>query len=422
MIPLAVAALVASMAARVGAQSPTKSWKPNHASNGMHCFDSAPNPNAPTSHDHAGGCGCENTPLRLDGRLLMMESSGHGCDTVFPGYNSSVSGDCSYFRLRDMHTGMIIANVSESRRHAFFAAVADHKRRMLWVFGSAHARNNKMFPNSCDVAPHKGCYVGVWNASFDDLTTWSETRKSLVLPDGYSLYNNDVAIVSGPHAPHGVPGLPDHQAVMIIEQRTDDSHKFPFISPFAVNTGSDGDLSGPWVLLKNDSFSLDYPKGAAGEGTGDAPTIRFDPSEGYYYSIGGGWITNGPARSRNLTHWEVSPLAPMAAPDTRTAAVGLPPTDSIRGLNPDNYTAIWPSPIPDSLKEWAANLSKWDWGVTDPDLCCGDGEGPSFLTNTLSRQGAPANATGDMFSFSRMRVSPLELYAWLRSYFPSDGR
>ena len=124
--------------------------------------------------------------MRIDGELVMMESTEHGCDVVFPGYNSTTEGDCSYFRIRcaltsftlwlhdcqagsklfinsiahspsdctdrNVSTGDVIANVSESLRHSFFAAVADHHRRVVWVFGGAHARGNTVNPNVCDVS------------------------------------------------------------------------------------------------------------------------------------------------------------------------------------------------------------------------------------------------------------------------------
>merc|ERR1712032_876888 len=47
-----------------------------------------------------------------------------------------------------------------------------------------------------------------------------------------------------------------------------------------------------------------------------APTVHYDHEEGYYYTIGGGSITAGPVRSKTLASgsWEISPLAPMAAP------------------------------------------------------------------------------------------------------------
>jgi hypothetical protein len=38
--------------------------------------------------------------MRVDGELIMMESTEHGCDVVFPRYNSTTEGDCSYFRIR----------------------------------------------------------------------------------------------------------------------------------------------------------------------------------------------------------------------------------------------------------------------------------------------------------------------------------
>eukprot|EP00054_Salpingoeca_dolichothecata_P026267 m.186962 g.186962 ORF g.186962 m.186962 type:complete len:351 (+) comp25607_c0_seq4:185-1237(+) len=252
------------------AQNPTPQWNPSYQSLGVYCWADAPNPNEPTTRGHVGGCGCENTNFRIQGQLYMMESTGHSCDVVFPGYNSTLLGDCSYFRIRNMTSGRIIANVSQSLGHSFFAASYDHERETLWVFGSAHARNNKLHPGPCDIAPHKGCYVGAWSSK--DLTTWSATAKALTLPDGYSFYNNDVTFVRK-MSPDS--DLPKHQAVMILEWRQDDPHHFPHPSPFAINTGEDGDLSTNWVLLDPDNYTITgFPKGAAGEGLDDAPTIR----------------------------------------------------------------------------------------------------------------------------------------------------
>lgn len=225
-------------------QDPTPAWKPNrHTSLGLTCAKDAPNPNDPGAH-HAGGCGCENTLLRLDGQLYLMESHSHGLDDVFPGqYNSSAQGDNSFFRLRNFKTGITVANVSQSIGHSFCAAVADHERRQVWVFCSANARGNKLNPGRCGATPRRGCYVGAWNASFDDLTSWSPTRKALVLPAGTSLFNNDVALVRGAAAAAAaaLPGAaPPHQAAMIIEGRADKGVARP--GPFAINTGTDGDL------------------------------------------------------------------------------------------------------------------------------------------------------------------------------------
>ena len=127
-------------------------------------------------YPHSGGCGCENTQFRwTDGQLYMMESHGHDCNPMFEGYNTTLEGDCSYFRIRHMLSGRIIANVSESLRHSFFSAVVDYDAKpsaKLWVFGPAHARGNKVKPGPCDGnGDWRGCYIGSWSST--DLTTWS---------------------------------------------------------------------------------------------------------------------------------------------------------------------------------------------------------------------------------------------------------
>jgi hypothetical protein len=58
--------------------------------------------------------------------------------------------------------------------------------------------------------------------------------------------------------------------------------------------------------------------------------MHYDNEEGFYYTIGGGWITAGPVRSKSLVagSWELSKLAPMAAPAFYTTKAGLPNTDA----------------------------------------------------------------------------------------------
>eukprot|EP00041_Stephanoeca_diplocostata_P024421 m.618302 g.618302 ORF g.618302 m.618302 type:complete len:436 (+) comp22527_c2_seq1:210-1517(+) len=409
----------------VKAQDPTSGWRPRFTSLGPYCYNGAKNPNMPSGH-HDGGCGCENTPLRIRDQMYMMESTGHGCDDAFPGYNTTKLGDCSFFRIRDLESGAVIANVSQSLRHSFCSAVADHTRETLWVFCAAISRNQHGADSPCGTSPYHGCYVGAWKASFDDLTAWSDVSKAVNLPDGYGLFNNDVALVSGSTAAAvgAIPGLPKHQAVMIMENREDDPHH-RWLSPFVVNVGTDGDLTRNWQLLNLTDFAISgFAPGATGEGTGDAPTIRFDAEQGYYYSIGGGWITNGPARSRNLTagSWEVSQYAPMAVPDARAVAAGLPPADKNAGLNKNFYQEIWsPQILPPSeeteLQGWLDNTSVWNWGATDVDVCCGDGKAPSYILNTLSRQGAPSGVTEHTVTFARLGRVNMSLNEWFRSYF-----
>eukprot|EP00041_Stephanoeca_diplocostata_P024422 m.618327 g.618327 ORF g.618327 m.618327 type:complete len:332 (+) comp22527_c2_seq4:210-1205(+) len=240
----------------VKAQDPTSGWRPRFTSLGPYCYNGAKNPNMPSGH-HDGGCGCENTPLRIRDQMYMMESTGHGCDDAFPGYNTTKLGDCSFFRIRDLESGAVIANVSQSLRHSFCSAVADHTRETLWVFCAAISRNQHGADSPCGTSPYHGCYVGAWKASFDDLTAWSDVSKAVNLPDGYGLFNNDVALVSGSTAAAvgAIPGLPKHQAVMIMENREDDPHH-RWLSPFVVNVGTDGDLTRNWQLLNRNSHII----------------------------------------------------------------------------------------------------------------------------------------------------------------------
>jgi len=112
----------------------------------------------------------------------------------------------------------------------------------------------------------------------------------------------------------------------------------------------------------------------------------------------------------------------MAVPDARAAAAGLPPTDQQAGINTGYFTAVWNGSASATSAAYARNLSSWAWGATDPDLCCSDGAAPSYLLNTLSRQGTPAANASDAahsWGFARFRVANATLDDWLRSYFPS---
>ena len=111
----------------------------------------------------------------------------------------------------------------------------------------------------------------------------------------------------------------------------------------------------------------------------------------------------------------------MAVPDARAAATGLVPADSRAGFNTAIYSRVWNGTAPsEELDEWLKNTSKWNWGATDPDLCCSDGAAPSFILNTLSRQGAPSGFHGESNNFARLGVANMTLWQWLRSYFPES--
>ena len=35
------------------------------------------------------------------------------------------------------------------------------------------------------------------------------------------------------------------------------------------------------------------------------------------------------------------------------------------------------------LAAFLGNMSKWNWGVTDPDFCCDDGKAPAYMLHTV---------------------------------------
>ena len=404
------------------AQPPSASWRPNFTPLGLYCYNDAHNPDLPDAHDHVGSCGCENTQFRwTDGQFYVMESHSHGCDTTFGalGYNTTRDGDCSYFRIRHMDSGRVIANVHESLGHSFFSATVDYDAKpspRLWVFGPAHARGNKVRPGPCDGNGNwTGCYIGSWSST--DLLNWTATRKALPLPDHHAAFNTRTAMVRAVN-PVAAQALPRHQAVMVLEPRSDAAYRNESFR-YAINTGSSGDLSKDWALLPGSKFS-ESGSGVPAQLNLGAPSMHYDDEEGYYYTIGGGSITAGPVRSKSLLagSWELSPRAPMAAPAAATARAGLPNTDGhvYRGFFRDVW-ALETAAEHEKNAAFVANMSAWNYGFTDADFCCSDGKSPSYLLHTISRQGAPHNMTGRSYNFAGMEIFNGTLNAWLRSYF-----
>ena len=407
-----------------GAQDPGPGWAPRYESMGMFCTHGL--------KGNDGDCGCENTQFRTqNGTMYMMESVvTHPCEKLFPIAGKGNTQPCSYFRIRDMASGRIVSNVSAAIDHDFCSALADHARDTLWVFCSAFGRRNKLHPGPCQASGgYSGCYVGAWRTRLSgDLNSWSATAKALTLPAGMGMANNDVTLVTGDAARVAalMPGAaPAHQAAMIIEGRGNWSRGAHY-PQFAVNTGTTGDLTKDWVLLDAAQFRIGGAAGTHlpdGEGTSDAPTLRYDPGGGRYYSLGGGWITNGPARSASLAvgDWEVSPFRPMAVPAARARNYSLPAVDQLAGINTALYADVWKRQDADTLavvRSFVRNMTAWNWGVTDPDVCCSDGKAPSYMLHTLSQQGGslpPGTKTFNMAALGTVNVS---LFEWLESYFP----
>jgi len=284
------------------------------------------------------------------------------------------------------------------------------------VFGPAHARGNKLRPGPCDGNGNwTGCYIGAWSST--DLIHWTDVSKAVPIPPHHAAFNTRTTMVTS-MSPEAARALPAHQAAMVLEPRGDHAYASSTFR-YAVNTGHDGDLSRNWLLLPSSKYSETGP-GVPVQLNLGAPSMHYDDEEGYYYTIGGGSITAGPVRSKSLLagSWEISKLAPMAAPAAATASVGLPSTDAhvYKGF----YTDVWALETAgdrEATAAFLANMTKWNYGVTDPDFCCSDGKAPSYMLHTVSQQGRPQGVGGKTTTFAAMDTFNGTLNQWLRSYF-----
>jgi hypothetical protein len=294
----------------------------------------------------------ESTPFRFKGKMFVMESVEGG-----GGFFTKEQGG-SYFRITDMASGVVLRNVSESIGHAFFSAVVDDLRGVVWVFGAAHHRgwDNK---GPCDDnsksggSAAQGCYVGAWSST--DLLNWSNTSKTVTFPDGNYTQNNDVTWVRPEYTDwevrHGT-ALPRHQAAMALE--AEGGH-----FSVAINTGTDGDLSrtSDWQLL----LGSHTPEHAC-------PAFRHDAAHGYYYLTGGGETQNGPYRSLDLVRWTSSPYSPLTQNSVALARAGLQTlADRDAKISP-YYASRWAelsSEQTATMHAFLANVSHWSWGHSD---------------------------------------------------------
>ena len=100
------------------------------------------------------------------------------------------------------------------------------------------------------------CNKCVPNLKTTDLVTWGRegnAAKAVLIPDHHASFNTRTAMVAGNANAQLRDALPEHQAVMVLEPRSD--HAFLNTSfRYAINTGSDGDLSANWQLLPASGF------------------------------------------------------------------------------------------------------------------------------------------------------------------------
>ena len=255
----------------------------------------------------------------------------------------------SYIRVRDMETGDIVSNITSSIGFGFGAAFVDYDHDMLWISATANDRASPDSPRP-DGPPHSHCNRtvhgvsvenhwecnGVWVFNSSDLMTFTR-RQTDVKWNGP---NTDIGRVYDSPAHPTPANLPEHRYIMATEDGT-----------WAVNNRADGDLSRGWTTL---------PAEKAHGGSLACPSVRYLPSDGYYYTVSGGNIIPL-MRSKNLLDWETA--NGTSAPFIQSSTGDIKVASSV-------------------MKSAAANLARghanlsfphraiWDKDANDADFCC----------------------------------------------------
>jgi|EP01043_Picozoa_sp_COSAG02_P012180 hypothetical protein len=223
--------------------------------------------------------------------------------------------DCSsYYRIRDLKTGVVLRNITESCNHSFGSAFVDTDaagEETLWVVGSAWWRP------ALELGEHGGgllasrlaegwgglcsngtdCSIGSFKTTDPTLKQWEQGQ---IIAPGRSSWNVDIStgrpqsdgsktyVLAVEQQP--LPGTPAGSSWTTFFWEKDEPRSDPAY----------GDLTTGWRPLPTATHVI------GGPGTkGACPTIRYIPDDDYYYVISGGlsvWLD----RSRNLSHWEPS--------------------------------------------------------------------------------------------------------------------
>jgi hypothetical protein len=179
--------------------------------NGALCVGRSSPPPAPVvTFDKLGAIdfeSYESTPLVFNGKLLLMET----ISLAYPGHIShwepQYAACSSYYRIRDLKSGVVIRNLTESCDHSFGSAFVDklpNGTEVLWVFGSAWYRPRSS--SSSSSLGHRGgvrlgwggkcsspanCTIDTFSTTDPTLQAWS---RSTAIKPGRSTWNNDVTV------------------------------------------------------------------------------------------------------------------------------------------------------------------------------------------------------------------------------------
>lgn len=240
----------------------------------------------------------ESSPVIFNGKLLMFESIVEA-SPQWAGHTDPSFANCSsYFRVRDQSTGAVLVNMTETCNHAFgeaFVQTNGEGLDTLFVFGPAWVRMNG--PSSSSSAPHtrtrRGvswsgpcsdaatCHLDGWYTSDPHLQEWT-TVLNVVRP-GNVVFNHDIAHMGPPGLGARASPTPSplgaFEWVLIWEAGSAGGSQF-----WASNSSDPTDAAG-WYPLDPTLYGTDrFGNGQIGA----CPSLRYDPSTGYFYVLTGG--------------------------------------------------------------------------------------------------------------------------------------
>eukprot|EP01060_Flectonema_neradi_P007605 TRINITY_DN15335_c2_g2_i1.p1 TRINITY_DN15335_c2_g2~~TRINITY_DN15335_c2_g2_i1.p1 ORF type:complete len:355 (+),score=53.78 TRINITY_DN15335_c2_g2_i1:56-1120(+) len=315
---------------------------------------------------------------RKEDRLVLLESIpcaywGH------VGQWESIYAGHSYFRMRDYLTGEVISNIETSIGMGFGNGFVDYDHETYWVFGTPLDRcGNQSRPFG---PPANETLHGVYAWSSKDLINWTRFKTDA----NWNGPNVDVGRVYPSKYQLSSP-LPEHKYVMATEH-----------GEWLINNNPTGNLATGWQLLDNSTF-----KG----GVEACPSVRYLPSDGYYYTVSGG-VRVVLQRSRDLQTWERASVD-FLAPDANDSHV------------PNVVNGVGNIKMQPGAENSLRNLNKWDNDTNDADLCCENWGGASkinqsYLVYGVSDQGS--RRWPDPAAFSGLSKANMTLEKLLQSFF-----
>ena len=300
----------------------------------------------------------------------------------------------SYVRIRELETGITIANVSETISTDFVSSFVDHRPTgdVLWLSALNHDRCRHS--GELERSESNMCGTGVKAIASRDLKTFVS---SMALPNT-STCNTEVANVESHPST-----LPPHRYVMILEEYE-----------FKINNNVDGDLTHGWVSVGGSRGGPLPGPAKAPHASSGGPSIRHEA--GHYYVITGG-RTVELCRSTDLGASDPWNCTVMVKPTGKGGATG--PGDG--AVSP--YGGFARDQVRKGFPVMTNEVAAWDWNSNDADVCCTGGSSPSFIVWGASTQGARSRLPpGSPNCVNAIGRSNMTLAAMLQAFFdPGAG-